>query len=264
MIRPLRILGLLIAVAISASGIRAQEYSAVVVFGDSLSDAGNVAQALPLGLPPGNSFTTNPDPVWAEIVAQTFGAPGSHSGAGGSNHAVGGACVDPGTACNYGVPRIDEQIDRYLSGRPSGVVDPRALHAVWGGVNDIETIANPGPGIQPVIPGTAVPAAARALVDHVRRLREAGARHIVVFNLPDPGATPFARLAALKRSSGSGRTYRSCESLQRRTRRGASLPRHRHRPDQRLRPSRPKRSKTLRPTASRMFRARPVPLSDRI
>ena len=28
-------------------------------------------------------------------------------------------------------------------------------------------------------------------------LREAGARHIVVFNLPDPGATPFARLAAL-------------------------------------------------------------------
>ena len=63
MIRPLRILGLLIAVAISASGIRAQEYSGGVVFGDSLSDAGNVAQAL--GRLPGNSFTTNPDPVWA-------------------------------------------------------------------------------------------------------------------------------------------------------------------------------------------------------
>ena len=198
MIRPLRILGLLIAVAISASGIRAQEYSAVVVFGDSLSDAGNVAQAL--GLPPGNSFTTNPDPVWAEIVAQTFGTPGPHSGAGGSNHAVGGACVDPDTACNYPAPRIGQQIDRYLSGLPSGVVDPvdpGALHAIWGGVNDIETIASPGPGIQPVNPGTAVPAAARALVGHVRRLREAGARHIVVFNLPDPGATPFARLAAL-------------------------------------------------------------------
>ena len=167
MIRPLRILGLLIAVAISASGIRAQEYSAVVVFGDSLSDAGNVAQAL--GLPPGNSFTTNPDPVWAEIVAQTFGTPGPHSGAGGSNHAVGGACVDPDTACNYPAPRIGQQIDRYLSGLPSGVVDSGALHAIWGGVNDIETIASPGPGIQPVNPGTAVPAAARALVGHVRR-----------------------------------------------------------------------------------------------
>ena len=60
----LHVRALLVALAIvaCASGARAQDYSAVVVFGDSLSDSGNVAQALQLGLPPGSSFTTNPGP----------------------------------------------------------------------------------------------------------------------------------------------------------------------------------------------------------
>ena len=104
MIRQLRILCTLVAVASCAVGVRAQEYGSVVVFGDSLSDSGNVAGILP-GVPAGNGFTTNPDPVWAEIVAETFGAPGTHSLAGGSNYAFGGACVDPDASCKFPVPR---------------------------------------------------------------------------------------------------------------------------------------------------------------
>ena len=104
MIRQLRILCTLVAVAGCAAGLRAQEYGSVVVFGDSLSDSGNVAETLP-GVPAGNGFTTNPDPVWAEIVAETFGAPGTHSLAGGSNYAFGGACVDPDASCKFPVPR---------------------------------------------------------------------------------------------------------------------------------------------------------------
>ena len=34
------------------------------------------------------------------------------------------------------------------------------------------------------------------MVDEIRRLKETSARHIAVFNLPDPGATPFAAAAA--------------------------------------------------------------------
>ena len=188
------IFALFVAALVCATGARAQEYGSVVVFGDSLSDAGNVALAE--GLPPGTAFTTNPDPVWAEIVAQTFGAPGTHSLAGGSNYAFGGACVDPAASCNYPTPRIGDQIGLHLSRRPAGAADPAALYAVWGGVNDIDTILNPNDGLPPVDPRIAVPQAARALVDRIRRLREAGARHIVVFNLPDPGATPFAAAAA--------------------------------------------------------------------
>ena len=189
-----RIFGLFVAALSCAADARAQEYGSVVVFGDSLSDSGNVAQVL--GLPPGTVFTTNPDPVWAEIVEETFGAPGTHSFAGGSNYAVGGACVDPAATCNFPVPRIGDQIVLHLSRRPGGAADPAALYTVWGGANDIDTILDPNNGLQSVDPRTAVPQSARAMVDQIRRLREAGARHIVVFNLPDPGATPFATAAA--------------------------------------------------------------------
>ena len=190
MTRAVQVFVLWIAVVACASSVRAQDYDSVVVFGDSLSDSGNIAALL--GLPPGTVFTTNPDPVWAEIVARTFGDPGMHSGAGGTNHAFGGACVDPDGACNYPVPKIGQQIDMHLSGRPSGAADPAALYAIWGGGNDLETVLSPDEGIARVDPRTAVPASARALAAHVRRLREAGARHIVVFNLPDLGKTPFA------------------------------------------------------------------------
>ena len=51
-----------LALALGCAGAaQAQEFSNVVVFGDSLSDSGNIAQAQ--GLPAGFSFTTNPDPV---------------------------------------------------------------------------------------------------------------------------------------------------------------------------------------------------------
>ena len=73
-----------------AAGARAQSFGSVVVFGDSLSDSGNsgnLARRTWPGLPAGNSFTTNPDPVAAEIVARAFGVSGEPSFAGGPNYA---------------------------------------------------------------------------------------------------------------------------------------------------------------------------------
>ena len=96
----LRHLRFFLAVAILfalAGNVRSQTFSSVVVFGDSLTDSGNIARLN--GLPPGTSFTTNPDPVWAEIVAQAFGASGTNSLDGGTNHAWGGACVNPDGPC---------------------------------------------------------------------------------------------------------------------------------------------------------------------
>ena len=197
MLRNFRVLCVLVAVVGYAAGVRAQEYSSFVVFGDSLSDSGNIAHAL--GLPTGSSFTTNPDPVWARIVAHTFRSPGLHSLSGGSNHAFGGACVNPDSPCTVPVPGIGQQIDQYLSSRPSGAADPDALYAVWGGANDVlavaEAAASTSPGVRAVNPRAATLAAARAYTDHIRRLQEAGARHVVVFNLVDAGETPFARRA---------------------------------------------------------------------
>ncbi len=179
---------LLLGLAGSAS---AQSFGDVVVFGDSLSDTGNVAQQL--NLPAGSSFTTNPDPISAAIIARTFGASSKNSLAGGPNHAWGGACMNPDGPClQEAVPTIPEQIDGYLSARPGGRADSRALYLVWGGVNDIDAAATAD-----LLLGTAnaqshTLAAADVAAAQIRRLQEAGARHIVVYNLPNIGLTPFA------------------------------------------------------------------------
>ena len=192
---PLCTLLLAIALVACAPGLRAQEYGAVVVFGDSLSDSGNVAQGL--GLAAGLSFTTNPDPVWAEIVADELGAPGTNSLAGGSNFAFGGACVNPANACTAPVPGIGLQITQHLGTRPAGEADPDALYALWAGSNDVVAILEaapmPSPGEPPANLSAAVAATVESHVGEIRRLQAAGARHIVVLNLADAGATPYAR-----------------------------------------------------------------------
>lgn len=188
MLRHLRLLLVIVFVLTLgfAGSASAQSFSDVVVFGDSLSDSGNAALAN--GLPAGNSFTTNPDPVWAEIVAEAFGASGSNSLAGGPNYAFAGACVNPATPCTQDVvPTVTEQIGMHLSAR-GGSLDPGALYALWGGANDVaDSAVNDTPNAL-----GHVLAAADATVAQVRRLREAGARIVVVSNVPDISLTPYA------------------------------------------------------------------------
>ena len=188
MFRGFIIVGVLTAALGMAGEATAQRFSNVIVFGDSLSDSGNVAAAR--GLPPGTSFTTNPDPVWAERVAAAFGAAGTNSLAGGANYAWGGACANPDGPCLYQVPTVKGQVDQYLAAN-DGRADPEALYAVWAGANDIESALDPRS--LRTNPQADTLNAARALVTQVRRLQEAGARHVVVFNLPDLGRTPLAR-----------------------------------------------------------------------
>lgn len=172
-----------VALALGCAGAaQAQQFSGFVVFGDSLSDSGNIAIAQ--GLPPGNSFTTNPDPVAAEIIAAAFGLPGGPSLAGGLNFAWGGSCVNATGPCLNPVPNIPTQVTQYLAGN-GGVADPNALFSIWGGANDIfASLGNPATAQANTV------AAATAYVQQIARLQAAGARFIVVYNLPNLGATP--------------------------------------------------------------------------
>ena len=172
-----------------AGGAQAQTFSSVVVFGDSLSDSGNIAQLN--GLPAGTSFTTNPDPVWAEIVARAFGASATNSLAGGTNYAWGGACVNPNGPCEHPVPKTGQQISQHLSGENA---DSDTLYMIWGGVNDIIAVAGNNPSDpQKALDGAIK--AAEAYVNQIQSLQDAGARYIVVPNLPDAGKTINARRA---------------------------------------------------------------------
>ncbi len=129
----------------TASTAGAAQFSNVVVFGDSLSDVGYYRPFLAgLGLPAGTvaalgRFTTNPGPVWSELVSQYYGLRATPSNvAGGNVFAQGGATVaspSPSTPPGFAQRPVSTQIGEYLT-RNGGVADAGALHAVWAGGND--------------------------------------------------------------------------------------------------------------------------------
>jgi outer membrane lipase/esterase len=155
------------AAAFSVSAASAADFGETVFFGNSLTDSGTAL---------GAKSTTNPAPVWSELLAGRLGtAAAPFFFAGGSNFAVGGARVTESTA---GIPpAIVDQISVYLAttgGRASGA----ALYTVWAGANDVFA----GAGVQP----------AADLAAQIERLRTAGARFLLVPNVPDLGLTPNA------------------------------------------------------------------------
>ena len=202
--RHLRLMAACACIAFTSNGAMAQEFSSVVVFGDSLSDSGNLASTQ--SLPPGTSFTTNPDPVWAEIVAREFGNDGTRSTAEGSNFAWGQACANPSGICSQSsqVPDISQQITEHLDG---GRADPDALYMIWAGGNDIEAIATASAAgsLSASETPSEVESAVTALITQIGRLKLAGARFVVVLTVPDPGRTPLAaRLGAANPAVSQG------------------------------------------------------------
>ena len=186
MFRHVRLFGVLVFLLGFSGSAWGQNFSDVVVFGDSLSDSGNAGSLQPL--PPGSSFTTNPDPVWSEIVTETFGASGMNDLAGGPNYAFAGACVNPATPCTFDlVPTVTEQIAKYFL-KSDGRADPNALYVIWGGGNDVADSA----ATDPLNAARHTVTAASVNVAQIRRLQDAGARHVLVFNLPDISKSPYA------------------------------------------------------------------------
>ena len=188
------------AAGIAAPVAQAQQFDNVVVFGDSLSDDGYYRPFLAaLGLPPQvvatlGRFTTNPGPIWSELVSQYYGITPAASNAGGSIYAQGGARValpsastPPGSAQRP----VSTQIDEYLAAN-GGHADPNALYGMWIGANDI--FQNLGALQAGAIDQAALQAnvlgAATAEVQQVGRLEAAGARYVLVFSLPNIGTTP--------------------------------------------------------------------------
>ena len=184
------------ALALCAQAAQAQQFSSVVTFGDSLSDAGNTTtvdgNAATFA---GNSFTTNNDPVHTQIIAGYYGLNQQHSVIGGSNYAFGGSCAQTATgaatpACVAPtLPRLNVQIGQYLTPR-GGVADPNALYTVLTGANDIFGAIGGGVWATPpqIIAGATV--VAGAVIANVTTLQTAGANYIVVYNLPDLARTP--------------------------------------------------------------------------
>jgi outer membrane lipase/esterase len=204
----------------------AQAYSALYVFGDSLSDAGNNAIAFdqvpataglrtPVPLAPSALIPTFPydtsalaptitldrytnGAVWAEIFARALGLPGGGvaSLAGGTNFAFGGATTGTGAFGSAAVPSLLQQVTGLLQ-KTGNVADPEALYVVAGGGNNarnaVNAIAAGGAPTIATIEAAGKQYAADTLA-MVNALQGAGARNIVVWNIPDIGLAPALAL----------------------------------------------------------------------
>ncbi|HEX4523546.1 MAG TPA: autotransporter domain-containing protein [Casimicrobiaceae bacterium] len=177
-----------------ANGPAAAQFNQFYFFGDSLSDAGSFKPVLPPGT---GKFTTNPGPIWAEVLAQRYGSTATPANQGGNDFAEGGARVTqlpgvPATPPTGTATPVAVQVQHFLA---RGAVDPKALYSVWAGANDLFFqlgLAQAGL-ITPTDVQTNVATAAVQVVQQVGILNAAGARYIMVFNLPDVGSTPFGR-----------------------------------------------------------------------
>jgi outer membrane lipase/esterase len=184
---------LCVAVAGWAGAADAQTYGRLVVFGDSLSDNGNLYLVTGGGTPTSPPYYQgrfSNGPTWVELLGFSL----SHfngSPAGSIDLAFGGA--ETGNA-ELPTPRgIRRQLTDYqLSG---GVFGSGDLVTVWGGANNVfnNMLAAAGSGDPITYMNGVTTTAAGDIGFVVNGVAGAGAGTVLVANLPDLGATPQFR-----------------------------------------------------------------------
>ena len=190
----------------------AQTYTSVLVFGDSLSDTGNVAHLtqsqytvrIPspaFGYTDGR-FTDGKDTlpaatlytgVWIEQLAATFPAKPAVTNSldGGTNYAYGFAFTGTGTSplnlttgITVNVDNIGQQVTDYLTANPT--IPANTLVVVWGGANDVINATS----------AADITTAVTSELTAIQRLVTAGATDLLIANLPPLGAIPRFNMTA--------------------------------------------------------------------
>jgi phospholipase/lecithinase/hemolysin len=192
----------------AATAAYAKDYAHIVVFGDSLSDTGNVAHlsyakyGFRMPGPAANytdgRFTSGIDTVppakkyfgvWIEQLAASMPLHPQvkNSLDGGTNYAYGFAFTGNGTTTltfgagdvfSVDVENMGQQITHYLGTKPT--IDSNTLFVIWGGANNL----NYANSVNDV-----VNAAIEETLD-IQRLIDAGATQFLVLNLPPMGLIP--------------------------------------------------------------------------
>ncbi|MBS1706164.1 MAG: SGNH/GDSL hydrolase family protein [Armatimonadetes bacterium] len=163
------------AVVCTAKGVP----SSIMVFGDSLSDMGNISSGT-FGLVPGSDYWQgrfSNGEVWIGDIATALSIPLKRSTqSGGTNFAYGGASSASGTySFPFNFPNVSTQVSRYLA---SNTVPATALVVLWCGANDYfdgQTNAQ--------VPVNNIGA-------NITALYNKGARWFLVPNLPLLGSVP--------------------------------------------------------------------------
>jgi len=154
-------------------------YSQVVAFGDSLSDNGSAD---------GWGFTVSSNgPVWVDYLAADLGVTSVLDMAYGAARTYGNPYSPYSTTDPLHIDSMfgfTWQVDQYLT---NYTVDPDALYTVWIGGNDLLSTLPPESN-------RPLPTTLNAVVNignAIGELYDAGARDIVLMNMPNLGATPL-------------------------------------------------------------------------
>jgi len=164
------------------------DFSELFVFGDSLSDTGNLFQETGGLVPPSPPYFDgrfSNGPVTVELLAPQLGITFNPE----TNFAVGGATTGrdntgDNPALGLEFPGLLDQIDQFVANVGPEGADPDGLYVVWAGGNNFLNA--------PADPQAAVTAAVNNLTTAVNTLASVGAQNFVVPNLPNIGRTPLA------------------------------------------------------------------------
>ncbi len=208
-----------------AGTAQAASFSDLVIFGDSISDTGNVLSlTTAFAPPPFPNFSGAPGrfsdgPVWTEYLAAGLGMPDaakpsnllftgssviSIGAPGGHNFAYGGARTELGGAAGATTGLLGQLVA--WDGTPSilgtgsltRAADPGALYVVVAGANDLRDARTANPtssGADAIARSLAATTVAHNVINAVGALANVGARHFLISNLPNLGLTPESILA---------------------------------------------------------------------
>jgi phospholipase/lecithinase/hemolysin len=167
----------------------ASPFTAVVAYGDSLSDTGNFYAAVGQPGPPYFEGRVSNGPVAVEYLAGAFGAPLVNFAWIGATTGIGNYLDPGGTPASAGQNNLPGMTASYVSS--TAAVAPlasSALFVVWGGPNDFLSLAPLG-----VDPLAIADGAVTNIVAIVAGLQGLGAQLVLVPGMPDLGLSPSYR-----------------------------------------------------------------------
>lgn len=150
-----------------------QPIDRLIVFGDSLSDIGTVFRTTNGLYPPDPPYFQgrySNGRVWVEYLAERLGLAAGQV----NNFACGGATS--GSQSTSLVPGLLRQVESFT--QTNSELSPTGLYVLWAGANDYLQGA-----------GSAV-ASVQNILDAIRTLSDAGAKRLLVANLPNLGQLP--------------------------------------------------------------------------
>lgn len=177
-----------LATSLSATSLYAGPFSALYVFGDSLSDNGNDLFITGGTIPKGGDLLTQGShyyqgrfsngPNYADQLASMLGVPLSASLMGGTDYAYGGArtnYVRP-DLLPFGAKSFNDQILDYTTNNANA--DSQALYTLWIGANDMSDVLsrrNPAGSLN-----AAIDVAVTGVFDAIMDLSSIGAKNFLI------------------------------------------------------------------------------------